>query len=978
MIRRLADSSRMAWRVVAVTSMAMAGVALAQPNGQPGLAPPGQPPAAPARAPYGPDPRVTTGTLDNGLSYLLMPLTATSTGTERGAAVRLIVEAGLVHENEGQYGTADVAAEAARLRAGAGATASVEPEQAVIGFDLAAGADSATLAGRLSQLAGMASGSPLAGDAVNAARTAAADRLAHRSPEQRVHDQATRRLMPGSRAVRRPAAGLADSVRAIAPDAVNEFLRRWYVASNMTVVVAGPGSADDLRALVQNAFGALPRVPKPASPAPAATAWTPPAGPIVIEDPDLSTVMVSVVSARPGRSNASVRDFRTSVVQEAGIRLLSSLVSTRITKHKVPFSSAVATRINGSEGLSWTAFNVTGDPSAWRDVVTNAVSEVNRLLVHGMDRIEVRETLIAMAAAWEAEEVAEADAGAGALADMLVQSRGGPSKAQRVDLLVAIVGSISADDAEWEFNKRFDRSASAVVVALPSRPGNPAEAEVRQIVSQAWSAQPEPASELIRPWKVMPQLPAGGEIAEMTQDAASGVWSGWLSNGIRFHFRQMAGREPGGVEVGLTIAGGELLEDPTTRGLTDVVCLSWNGLTTDEWAQDTLYNLYAPSGARMQAAAQPDQIRVNVQTDRSWFNPFMQRLNIMLTSSIVSQRNIEQYVANLQERLDVVGSDPNETFTKLLADAQYVQGEVRVRPPTVAMAQALTVDAARAWRDRMAACPMEIAIVGDIEPADALEALRFYLGGLPDRPRIGTATFAERRGHVTNPLPHEARKILDVRGSTTSLIMHGFYVCPSTERADAMALLAAASALNNRLTTNAPTLGLPGGGFVAVNFSPSYPDTSFLFYGVQAQAIDEMGVDHVVETVTAQFAKFAAEGPTDDELQPVLEQLATEAEQGMDVPTAWWDHLCTTTYRGVSVADLTDRPTTYRAMTRAQVREAFARYLARANNRLDVSVLPPPADGLINFIDNPPPPPEIEEPVLPAGPPAGDPANPGQ
>ncbi len=918
---------------------------------------------------YTPDARVTAGTLENGLRYLLMPLEG-GAGQGRGAAVRLIVEAGLVHENEGQWGSAAVAAETARMRVGEGATAGVKEDNAVIGIDMA---DGSTLAARLTQLAGLASGSTIPPATVEAARTSVAARLGALTPEQRVHEHAMRRLTPGSRAVRQPAGGLGDAVRSVTPQATGEFINRWYVASNMTVVVAAPGTPDELRGLVQGAFGSLPRVPKPASPATAMTAWSVPPAPIVIEDADLTSAIVGIVSARPGRQAATPREFRSSIVQEGGVELLERMVATRMTKHKVPFTFAHTSRFYGSEGLAWTTFHVMGDPAKWEELVTAAITEVNRLRIHGMDATEAKETLISMAGQWDEQANAEEGAPASALADMLVRSRGGPSQRDRTELLVAMVGSITADDMEWEFNKRFDPASAAIVLALPSRPGNPSEAQVRNAVATAWNAQPDPTSELVRPWKFLPDLPTPGEVAEMSQDPATGVWSGWLSNGIRFHFRQMAAREPGGVEIGLTIAGGEMLEDASTRGLTEVVSLSWNGLVTPSMTQEDAIALLSPSGARMQAWAQPDQMRVNVTTDSSWFNGFMQRIHVMLTQSVATQRVVDQYIATRAERREVVGTDPSETFTKLLGDAQYVASEVRVRPPTEEAAAAITPEKLTAWRERLMMCPMEIALVGDIEPGDAIEAVRFYLGSLPDRPRISPQTFAERRTPVTNPLPHAGQKTLEMLGSTTSLIIRGFYICPPTQRRDAMSLLAAASTINARMNANAPALGLPGGGFVTTNFSPTYPDTSFLFYGLQAQSLNAEGVAHVGRTIEEQFAKFAAEGPTDDELAPALETLANDAETGMDMPTAWWDHLCTMTYRGLTVQDLSRQPEMYRSLTREEVREVFAKYFNRENNRLDVTVVPLPPDGLMGFIDNPPPPPPIVEPVEPQGPPASDP-----
>ena len=78
--------------------------------------------------------------------------------------------------------------------------------------------------------------------------------------------------------------GAVVATLSLAGAAVTDFARRWYVASNMTLVVVAPGTPEQLESLVQNTFGALPRVPRPASPEVEMDAWVPPSNPVVIED----------------------------------------------------------------------------------------------------------------------------------------------------------------------------------------------------------------------------------------------------------------------------------------------------------------------------------------------------------------------------------------------------------------------------------------------------------------------------------------------------------------------------------------------------------------------------------------------------------------------------------------------------------------------------------------------------------------------
>lgn len=938
-------------RLLALTSLVLAGM-LVQPA---------------AAQTYGRDPRITSGTLDNGMGYLLLPIEDVA----RGAAIRIIIDAGIIHESEGQFGAAEVAAEAMRLRLGGDAALSVLADHSVVGVDLA---DPSTLTARLSAMAGVAAAPAIPEEMVRTARAAASETLSRVGPAERVHDQAMRRLTPGSRAVRRPAAGLGESVRGLDAGAVNDFTRRWYVPSNMTLVVVAPRSAEELERLVRESFGPLPRVPRPASPAAPATSWSVPASPIVIEDPDLPEAMVALVSGWPARAAATPREFRTTLIQEVGLELLETLVRVRITKGKAPFTTASTERILDADGLAWARLQVSGPASEWRTLVSSAIAEVNRIRIHGLDRSEVRDALVSLAGQWERDAKAEDAAAAGGLADAVARTRGGASARQRLDTLLAMVASVSSDDVEWEFGKRFDPSAAAIVLALPARPGNPSESEVREVARGAWAAQPNPSSELVRPWTLVRELPTPGEVVEMSQDPATGVWSGWLDNGVRFHVRQMAGRQPGGVEFCLTIAGSELLEDATTRGLSEILGKSWELMGTPTVTSEQMFDLFRPSRTRMQSLGLSDHFRVVVAADRVWFNPYMQRLHTMLTTALPNPQVIDNYRQGIATQQQAMGSDVNLTFTRLMTDAQYVPSEARLRPPGASLADSYTAENLAAWMRRISECPMEICIAGDIDPEDAIEAVRFYLGSLPPRPRISTSTFSERRTPVLNPLPHTGQTRLTALGNPNAWVLRGFYIADPGDVTEADAFRIAANILSTRLTIAAPSLGLPSGGFVATNFVTAFPGTSIFLYGSQTSGIDADGARHIQQTAAREFERFAREGPTAEELASAVEQMAGEAEQSASFPSGWWDVLSMATYRGSPVNAPAQAPARIRAYTREQIRDTFARYLNRPDNVIELSVLPAPRDELLEFVSTPPPPPPIQaDPDQPAGPPSGDP-----
>src|SRR5690606_32244402 len=89
-------------------------------------------------------------------------------------------------------------------------------------------------------------------------------------------------------------------------------------------------------------------------------------------------------------------------------------------------------------------------------------------------------------------------------------------------------------------------------------------------------------------------------------------------------------------------------------------------------------------------------------------------------------------------------------------------------------------------------------------------------------------------------------------------------------------------------------------------------------------APDKVGA--LLEAVRAMFDQFAAEGPTDDEMDVAKRQFETVLEEQLREPSTWQRHLATAEYRGRAVNQPLGALAAYRSFSANEVREAFARY----------------------------------------------------
>jgi zinc protease len=137
-------------------------------------------------------------------------------------------------------------------------------------------------------------------------------------PDAAVHDQVYERLAPESTFGRRLPIGVDETLKTMSHNDVVDYYSRWYVPSNMTLIVVGDADPAMVVDLIRQEFAAGASVPRPT---PRAVGVKPTAASraIVASDPELTRAEVSIVrvsraaSDHDGRPSASGRPNGTWV-----------------------------------------------------------------------------------------------------------------------------------------------------------------------------------------------------------------------------------------------------------------------------------------------------------------------------------------------------------------------------------------------------------------------------------------------------------------------------------------------------------------------------------------------------------------------------------------------------------------------------------------------------------------------------------------
>jgi len=221
--------------------------------------------------------------------------------------------------------------------------------------------------------------------------------------------------------------------------------------------------------------------------------------------------------------------------------------------------------------------------------------------------------------------------------------------------------------------------------------------------------------------------------------------------------------------------------------------------------------------------------------------------------------------------------------------------------PEQVQARAATLATAQAWLDELLhSAPMEVAIVGDIPESRAFELAATYIGSLPAHPRQDTRLVPLRQvPGFTGPL----ERALDVETITPRA--HPILLWRSADWQDVRGrrLMIVASRILERRVRQAvrEERGLTYSTSTYAQPSKVYPATSALYVEFTA---DPDKVAEAAALAKSVVERFAAEGPTDAEMETVHKQLQNSLETMYKEPRFWIDVLSDLEYHGTKLADM--------------------------------------------------------------------------
>ena len=265
---------------------------------------------------------------------------------------------------------------------------------------------------------------------------------------------------------RHPPIGSMDDLEAASADDARKFYQRWYVPNNAVLTVVGDVTSPDVRALVQEYFGMIPRgEPAPVPPAPPATPRTSGERRLEVADPLAQLPLVWIAYNVPGA------DHRDAYALSLLSSIFSAGESSRLQQRLVQRESAaldvvafLRTRAGPGTILFGTIPNIGVDIERVEGLVGE---EIGRLRTEGVTEHELA----------KAKNQQRASEVAGRMqvqtkADLLQGAALYHRDPFRVNGEMARYEAVTLADVQRVARTYLTEANRTVVIARPARPGN--------------------------------------------------------------------------------------------------------------------------------------------------------------------------------------------------------------------------------------------------------------------------------------------------------------------------------------------------------------------------------------------------------------------------------------------------------------------------------------------------------------------------
>jgi zinc protease len=529
------------------------------------------------------------------------------------------------------------------------------------------------------------------------------------------------------------------------------------------------------------------------------------------------------------------------------------------------------------------------------------------------------------------------------------------SAAQRLQLLQQLVPEVTAAEVHAAVVTQFDPEHQAYVLSLPEKDQLtvPQRETLLALVREALAVPVEPWQVVARPDSLLEQEPQPGSIIERSRFAPLAVTHVRFANNVRFHYHFNDFKKEH-VTVSLTLAGGKIRETAANRGITQVASLALKYPATSRFSSTEIRNFMTGKKVAVSGRDSEDALTIEISGAPEALEDGFQLAHLLLQDARIEPASVALWKAQQLQELE---ANRSRLHVRVREAAELALSGRDIRQALLTPEQVNTLAGrlpeAQTWLDTiLRSAPMEVAIVGDLPEARALQLVAKYLGSLPTRPRHDPSLTPLRQvAGFTGPLT-ETVEVETITPRAHLLLM---WRCADWQDVQGRRIMQQATrVLERRMRQEIrEERGLTYSTGVYARSNKVYPLMSALF--VEFTTAPEK-MDDAIQAARSVVETLAVNGPTAEEVATVQKQLQNSLETTLKEPGFWVGLLADLEYHHTRLVDVEDLIDKLLALSQADiaaeikqtvVAERFTMIVGRpkAPTASEKSQLPPPTSG---------------------------------
>lgn len=505
------------------------------------------------------DSKITSGTLENGLTYYILP----NTLPEKRAEFWMSINAGSFQEDEDQRGLAHflehmafngtksfpkneliAKLESLGVDFGAHLNAATSFDETVYKLRLPTDQESSVDLG-LQILAEWISGITLDADEFEKERgVILAEKRSGDGPQARLMESLIADALEGTRYAKRLPIGVPEVLKKAPLAAIQRFYKDWYYPGNAAIYVVGDIDAKQIEDKIKVQFGSIPANPSPRQ----APARTMPKGGALkflnLQDKELPMTAVGVGRFVPARPLKTVGDFRKEYIDIMASTLLSQRMEAAKTKDKVSFLMGGAAVAQVVRSLRLQVVLAVLDPAKVSEGTTDLLHEVERAGRHGFITSEMERAAKELTSQIrsQAKDARDGKETSSALVEELtryhLQDQAMPGRMMEYALFDHFGKTLTLEEVNAVFADFFEADGLVAASMGAIKSSELSEGAFKKMLADLATAKLPAYAEEASGTELLKNEPKAGTITEKSHDKKLDVYTWKLSNGATVHLKK--------------------------------------------------------------------------------------------------------------------------------------------------------------------------------------------------------------------------------------------------------------------------------------------------------------------------------------------------------------------------------------------------------------------------------------------------------